>query len=229
MLSGATDCYQPAERHFGITREMLRVFLKYRHPVGLITKNSLLLRDLDLLLALNELNLLRLTLSITTLDEALRRRMEPRTSSVQQRLKALEILSKAGIEVNVNMAPVIPGLNSHEIFDLCRVISERGAKSAAYIMVRLNGPIGGIFEDWLAQHYPERSAKVLSLIRETHGGELSDSRFRLRMRGEGEYADQINRTFRLAARRYGLNGAGQREPVRCDLFERPEQGQMRLF
>lgn len=230
VLSGATDCYQPAERHFGITRDMLKVFLKYRHPVGLITKNSLILRDLDLLKDLNAMNLLRVTLSITTLDEGLRRSMEPRTASVQQRLKALEILSKAGIAVNVNMAPVIPGLNSHELFDVCRTIAERGARSAAYMMVRLNGPIGGIFEEWIAHHYPDRAGKVLSIIRETHGGELSDSRFRLRMRGEGEYAGQINRAFKLACRKYGLNsGVPQREPVCCDLFERPEKGQLRLF
>lgn len=200
VLSGNTDCYQPAERKFEITRQLLEVCLKYRHPVGIITKNSLILRDLDLLTQLNEMNLLRLTLSITTLDEEVRRKMEPRTASVKQRLKTLQTLSDAGIKVHVNMAPIIPAINSHEIFDLVKTIGEHGANSASYILVRLNGHNGDLFTDWVQKNFPDRAEKVLNLIKETHGGTLNENRWKVRMRGEGTYAEIIRSQFALSRR-----------------------------
>jgi len=202
VLSGNTDCYQPAERKFEITRQLLEVCLKYRHPVGIITKNSLILRDLDLITQLNELNLLRLTLSITTLDEEVRRKMEPRTASVNQRLKTLQALSEAGIKVNVNMAPIIPAINSHEIFELVKTVGEHGANTASYILVRLNGHNGDLFTDWVQQNFPDRAEKVLNLIKETHGGTLNENRWKVRMKGEGTYAEQVKTMFNLAKKKF---------------------------
>jgi len=160
MLSGNTDCYQPIERKMEITREILKVFLKYRHPVGIITKNDLVLRDLDILEQLNEFNLVHVNLSITTLNEDLRRILEPRTSSVANRLKAVQKLSEANIPVNVMMAPVIPALNSQEMPNLMKSLSEAGALSTSYTILRLNGKIGDIFTDWLEKNLPDRAEKV---------------------------------------------------------------------
>ena len=225
-LSGNTDCYQPAERKFKITRQLLQTFLKYKNPVGLITKNALILRDLDILKELNELNLLRLTLSITTLNEDLRRAMEPRTSTIKQRLKALEILTKEGISVNVNMAPIIPGLNNYEVFNLVKEVGQRGAYSVNYILVRLNGQISDIFEDWVWEAFPDRANKVLNQIRETHSGTLNASDFGDRMRGEGRIAEQVKAMVSLARKQY-LHAP---PPSSLDLsqFEIPSD-QMRLF
>jgi len=202
VLSGNTDCYQPAEQKFEITRKLLEVCLKYRHPVGIITKNSLILRDLDILKQLQELNLLRVTLSITTLDEDLRSKMEPRTASIKQRLKTLKTLAEAGVLVNVNMAPIIPAINSHEVFELVKTVAEHGANTANYILVRLNGHNGQLFEDWVTKNFPDRADKVLNLIKSTHNGNLSETRFKLRMRGEGNYAEQVATMFKLAKTRF---------------------------
>lgn len=202
VLSGNTDCYQPAERKFQLTRKLLEVFLEHRHPVGIITKNALILRDLDLLRALNDLNLVSVTLSITTLNEDLRRSMEPRTSSIKQRLQTLETLAKEGIPVNINMAPIIPGVNSEEIFSLAEEVGKRGAHSLNYIMARLNGQVAEIFENWVKQALPERAEKVIKLIKETHGGRLNESRWKTRMRGEGKYAENIASMFILARKKY---------------------------
>jgi DNA repair photolyase len=202
VLSGNTDCYQPVERQMMITRKLLEVFLEHRHPVGIITKNALILRDLDLLCELNKQNLVSVIISVTTLHEELRRAMEPRTSSVTNRLKAIETLSAAGIQVGVNMAPIIPGLNSDEIFTLVEEVAKRGAVSVGYIMARLNGQIATIFEDWIKATLPERADKVLQLIRETHGGTLNESRWKTRMKGEGHYADNISAMFKVAKRKF---------------------------
>lgn len=202
VLSGNTDCYQPAERKFEITRQLLQVCLKYRNPVGIITKNSLILRDIDILTELNALNLLRVTLSITSLKEDIRRKMEPRTASVKQRLKTLQTLSNAGIKVNVNMAPIIPAINSYEVFDLIKTVGQHGANTASYILVRLNGHNGELFADWVHQNFPDRAEKVLNLIRETHGGTLNENRWNVRMRGEGTYATQVKSMFELAKKRF---------------------------
>ena len=227
MLSGNTDCYQPAERKFKITRGILETCLKHKHPVGIITKNSLIVRDLEILTQLNALNLLRVTLSITTLNEELRRKMEPRTASVKQRLKTLQILSDAGIQVNVNMAPIIPGLNAHEIFEMVKTIAQHGAYSAIYLMVRLNGHIGPIFEDWVREAYPERANKVLNQIKHSHGGRLNDSRFKTRMRGEGQYAEMTKATFARAIKEFMPKR--EREPLDLEIFDPFKNDQMRLF
>jgi DNA repair photolyase len=226
MFSGNTDCYQPAERRFGITRELLSIFLKYRHPVGIITKNSLILRDLDLLLQLHEHNLLRVTISITSLREETRRAMEPRTSSVKQRLLAAETLVKHGIPVNVNMAPIIMGINNDEIFDLVRTVGDLGAYSVSYIMVRLNGQIAQIFEDWVTRVYPERAAKILNYIRDTHGGALNESEWGTRMSGKGKYAEQVQDMFALARKKYLT--ATPPGPVTFELF-RNNPNQLSMF
>lgn len=202
MISGNTDCYQPGESKYGITRELLKVCLEARHPVGIITKNTLLLRDLDILSELNALGLLNVTLSVTTLQEELRRFLEPRTSSVQRKLKAIRILSDYGIRVNVNMAPVIPGLNDHEIFELIKKTAEAGAVSATYILVRLNQEVEPIFEDWVKKTYPDRAEKVLNGIRECRDGALGDTKFSRRMKGSGERAEHLRRVFKLAVARY---------------------------
>lgn len=202
MLSGNTDCYQPIERKLGITREILEVFWKYRHPVSIITKNSLILRDLDLLEKMAENRLVRVAISITSLDEALRRNLEPRTASVHNRLFAIEKLASSGIPVATMFAPIIPGLNEHEIFKIAEFTSKLGASSFSYTIVRLNGDVGKIFEDWILQKFPERAGKVLARIREMHGGQLGDSRFEDRMRGEGNFAEIIRSQVQLARNKY---------------------------
>ncbi len=202
MLSGNTDCYQPIEKKLEITRAILQTLLKYKHPVGIITKNALILRDLDILKELASQNLLHVNISITSLNEELRRQLEPRTVSGIKRLKIVEKLSSDGIPVNVMLAPIIPALNSEEIPKIIRLSSEHGASSIAYTLVRLNGEIGNIFIDWTRKNYPDRAEKVLSQIRDCHGGQLSNSRFKRRMRGEGNISESINKLFKINKNRY---------------------------
>lgn len=198
IFSGNTDCYQPIERKLQITRKCLEVMLKYKHPTGIITKNSLILRDIDLLKEMAQLNLIRVSISITSLSEETRRLLEPRTASIKQRLKTVEELSKNGIPVNVMMAPIIPSINSHEILPLVKKVSELGARSVGYTVVRLNGAIAEIFKDWIEKALPYRAEKVLHQIEACHGGNLNDSRFGTRMKGEGEFAKQIALQFKIA-------------------------------
>ena len=227
MLSGNTDCYQPAEKTYRLTRAVLEVLWKYRHPVGIITKNKLILRDLDLLTKLAEHRLLKVSISLTTLDETLRRSLEPRTSSVDGRLQAIEELSDAGVPVNVMAAPIIPGLNEQEILELARESAARGARSINYTMVRLNGDVAEIFADWLAKTFPDRKEKVLNKIRSCHGGQLNDSRFGKRMVGEGRYAEIIRSQFQLARRKFF---AGRTMPeYDCELHLLHKSDQLRLF
>lgn len=227
VLSGNTDCYQPAERKFRLTRACLEVFLKYRHPVGIITKNALLLRDMDLLKALNEEGLVGVHISVTTLKEETRRLLEPRTTTTAQRLKTIEQLSQAGIPVNAMLAPVIPGINSHELMSLARSVSSAGALSFGLNVVRLNGAIGGIFTDWIRSAMPERSEKVLQQIKACHGGTLNDSRFGIRNKGEGPMAAQIHRMAEVARLRYFR---GRTFPkLNTALHETFKHGQLRLF
>lgn len=202
MLSGNTDCYQPLERKLGITREMLKVFAKYRHPVAMITKNSLVLRDLDLLRDLAGDNLVQIYISLTTLDEKLRIVMEPRTASAARRLKTIETLASAGVPVGVMNAPIIPGLNHHEIPEVLRTAADHGAQSAGMTVVRLNGSIGRIFEDWLRKNFPDRFDKVWNLICALHDGQVNDSNFGRRMTGEGPIAEAIHQLFRVAKKKY---------------------------
>ena len=202
MISGNTDCYQPIENKLNITRQILEICYNYRNPVGIITKNSLLLRDLDILTKLNDKNLLRITLSITSLCEKTRRKLEPRTSSIKNKLQALKILSENGIAVNVNLAPIIPCINEHEIVDLVKTVAEYGAKSVMYILVRLNGHNGDLFTEWLEQYFPDRKEKVLNAIKACREGKLSENRFGIRMTGSGKRADEIKNVFSLAKNKF---------------------------
>ncbi len=227
VLSGNTDCYQPAEQQFKITRQCLEVFYKYRHPVGIITKNACLLRDLDIFKKLNEHGLVAVNISITSLSEGTRRLLEPRTASIKKRLKAVKVLSEHGIPVNAMLAPMIPGINSHELLPLAKTVAEHGALSFGLTVVRLNGAIGQIFTDWIKMTMPDRAEKVLHLIQDCHGGSLNDSRFCIRTRGEGKVAEQIHAMARLARQKYFANKTFPK--LRTDLHQQYKSGQMRLF
>ncbi|MEP2670756.1 MAG: PA0069 family radical SAM protein [Cyclobacteriaceae bacterium] len=202
MLSGNTDCYQPQEKKFEITRKMLQVLLKYRHPVGIITKNALIKRDIDILKELASNRLVNVMISITTLNEELRRQMEPRTASAVKRLQTIEALAKAGIPVGVMNAPVIPGLNHHEIPNILKAASDHGATACGMTVVRLNGSISKIFEDWLRKNFPDRFEKVWSQISELHGGNVNDSVFGRRMSGDGNIASAIQQLYQIAKKKY---------------------------
>lgn len=202
MVSGNTDCYQPLERKLEITRKLLMIFSKYRHPVGMISKNSLVTRDLDILSDLAKDNLVHVHISITTLNEDLRRVMEPRTASARKRLLTVEALAKAGIPVGIMNAPIIPGLNHHEIPSILKAASDHGAMGAGMTIVRLNGAIGKIFEDWLRKNFPDRFEKVWNQICAVHGGHVNDSIFGRRMTGEGNYAEAVQQLFRSSKKKY---------------------------
>lgn len=202
VLSGNTDCYQPIEKELKITRELLKVFVKYRNPISIITKNSLVCRDIDILKDLAKDKLVHVYISITTLEEDLRRMMEPRTSHAFKKFKTIEKLSKAGIPVGVMVAPIIPSLNDHEIPRILQLAAEYGARTAGYTIVRLNGDIGTLFKDWLEKNFPERAEKVWSQIEELHGGQVSDSRWGKRMSGVGPYAQQIAQLFKIYKKKW---------------------------
>ncbi len=202
VLSGNTDCYQPIERQKELTRQCLKVMLQYKHPVGIITKNALLLRDLDLLQELAKDNLVKVNISITSLSEETRRAMEPRTSTIKKRFIAVERLAQHQIPVAVMMAPIIPGINSHEIFPLLKRASEAGAWTAHYSLIHLNGAVGELFTDWIEKTWPDRASKVLQLIKSCHNGKLNESRFNKRFKGEGEIARQIAQQFKIARNKY---------------------------
>lgn len=228
MFSGNTDCYQPVERKLGITRKMLEVLLKYKHPAAMITKNNLILRDIDLLQELAKLKLVHVMISITGLDEQMRLKLEPRTATYKNRLEVIRELSKAGIPVGVMTAPIIPGINSHEIPAVIEAAAEAGATAAGYTIVRLNGAIGEIFKDWLEKNFPDRAQKVWNQICAMHGGQVNDSRYGTRMRGEGHEASSIRQLFKIAVKKHGLNN--DRFEFDLTLFD-PHAGdsQLRLF
>jgi len=225
MLSGNTDCYQPLERKLEITRKLLMIFSKYRHPVGMISKNSLVTRDLDILSDLARDGLVQVHISITTLNEDLRRVMEPRTASAKKRLMTVETLAKAGIPVGIMNAPIIPGLNHHEIPAVLKAAADHGALGAGMTMVRLNGSIGKIFEDWLKKNFPDRFEKVWNQISAVHGGNVNDSTFGRRMTGEGNYAEAVHQLFRSAKKKY-FNG---RTMPALDLTKFRKGGNLNLF
>ena len=234
LISGNTDCYQPAERKFQITRELLGIFYEFRHPVSVITKNSLIERDIDILTALAGENLVYVTMSLTTLDEKLKRIMEPRTSSALGVLRSVKRLSDAGIPVNINVAPVRPGINDEGTFELIKQVAEAGALSAGYIIVRLNGHNAVLFEDWVNKNFPDRAQKVLSQIKSMHGGTLNDNQFGRRMKGEGKFAELIRNQFSLAKRKFMAERT--MPPLNFNLFEgarreviNQAKGQLNLF
>ncbi len=227
VLSGNTDCYQPAEKKYRITRACLELFLKYRHPVGIITKNALVLRDLDLMKELNAHGLIGVNISVTSLREETRRLLEPRTATIGRRLNTIKVLSENGIPVNAMLAPLIPGINSHELMALAKTVSDHGALSFAFTVVRLNGAIGILFTDWIRKTMPDRADKVLSQIESCHGGQLSDSRFGIRNKGEGPLAVHLHQVARIAKQKYFK---GRKFPkLNTELHQSYKQGQLRLF
>jgi len=203
-LSGNTDCYQPVERKLMITRRCLEVFLKHRNPVGIITKNFLITRDVDILRELASFNAITVMLSITSLDDDLIRAMEPRTSTPLRRLEAIGLLSDAGIPVGVNVAPVIPGLNEAEMPAILKEAAAHGAKFASYIVVRLPGPVRPLFLDWIERTVPQRRGKILANLLDVRRGKLSESAFGKRMRAEGPFAESLRQLFHMHCRKLGL-------------------------
>jgi DNA repair photolyase len=228
-LSGNTDCYQPVERTLGITRRCLEVFAEFRNPVGIITKSALVARDVDLLSELARHGAAHVFSSITTLDAELAGRLEPRAARPHRRLEAVATLAAAGVPVAVMIGPVIPGLNDEEIPRILEAARRVGAHSASWVLLRLAPPLDAIFEHWLDQHYPEKKSRVLNRIRDTRGGALNDTRWGVRQRGQGAYADQIQSLFAAAARKHGL--AGSLPELVASAFRRPPQAgdQGRLF
>ncbi len=227
-MSGVTDCYQPIERKLQLTRQCLEVLLEFKNPVGIITKNKLVTRDLDLLSKFAKFDGAMVYLSITSLDAKLIEALEPRTSRPEARLAAIRELSAAGVPVGVNIAPVIPGLTDHEIPAILKAAREAGATHAGYVPVRLPLSVTPLFSEWLEVHRPEKKDKVLELIRSLRGGKLNDPRFGTRMKGEGAIASNLEQMFRIYSRREGLNEKEFR--LSADHFQKPDPGrQLSLF
>jgi DNA repair photolyase len=227
VMSGVTDCYQPAERKLGITRKCLEVFAEFRNPVAVITKNALIARDADLFGELAKYDAGTACVSITTLDPELARVLEPRASAPYKRLEAIAALSKAGAFVSVNAAPMIPGINDHEIPAILKTAAEAGAKAAGFTIVRLPHAVGPLFEAWLERRFPDRKEKVLNQLRAMRGGKLNDSRFGFRMRGEGAFAAHIKSLFELNCKKYGLNRG--RFSLSTASFSKRGRPQLELF
>jgi DNA repair photolyase len=228
-LGTNTDPYQPIEREYGITRSILEVLERTSHPVGIVTKSALVVRDIDILERMAARGLAKVVLSVTTVNRRLARAMEPRAATPEKRLEAIGTLSDAGIPVGVMAAPIIPGLNDHEIESILEAAYAAGAREAGYVLLRLPLELKEIFREWLATEFPDRAQRVLSLLQSMHGGKDYVADFGLRQRGRGPYADQIAKRFRLALKRLGLNV--ERQDLRCDLFQAPVLAgqQMQLF
>lgn len=227
-LSGVTDPFQPVEKKLEITRKCLQVLAEFRNPVVIITKNHLVTRDIDILCELAEYDAVMVGVSVTSLEDKLIGIMEPRTSRPQKRLDAIKELSDAGIWVNVNVAPVIPGLTDHEMPNILKEAARAGAKSAFFVPVRLPYGVAPLFEQWLERHFPERKEKVLNRIRSMKGGKLNDPRFVNRMRGSGAYAEELRTMFRINCKKYGLNERVLRLSTRA-FRRRPLNGQLDIF
>jgi DNA repair photolyase len=226
-ISGVTDCYQPVERSLRITRGCLEVLAECRHPVGIVTKNHLVTRDIDLFAELAQHNAATVIISVTTLDAELQRVMEPRTSSPTRRLEAIEKLTKAGIPTGVLVAPIVPGLTDHETPAILKAVAGAGACSAGYVPLRLPFALAPMFEQWLAQHFPDRKDKVLNRIRSIRGGMLNDAKFGSRMVGEGVFAEQMKTMFELARRKAGIPEEGP--TLSTEAFRPPRGPQMTLW
>ncbi len=228
-IGANTDPYQPSERRTGLTRKLLDLFREHRHPVSLITKGSLITRDLDILTDLASRKLCSVAVSLPTLDAALKRVMEPRVPSAESRLKAVRELSACGVPTSVLVAPVIPAINDHEIERILHAARVAGARQAAYIFLRLPHEVKDLFADWLATHFPDRAEHVLSLVRQAGGGRDYDSRFGIRQTGRGPYAEMLGKRFRAACRRVGLRFDRHPEPrLDCTQFRRPARQQLAL-
>lgn len=225
-MSGVTDCYQPAERHFRITRSCLEVLAEFRNPVSIITKNFLVTRDIDVLKELARYDAAHVTVSITTLNTDLAAKMEPRASTPSHRLRAIEMLARAGIPVGVNVAPIVPGLNDREIPAVLEAAKEAGATDAGYTMLRLPHGVKDVFQEWLKVNFPEKLDRIIGTVRSVRGGKLYVSDFATRMKGEGPYAEQVQQMFHVFRERLGF-GVGSRG-LRTEHFRRPGEMQMTL-
>ena len=226
MLSGNTDCYQPAEQTYRLTRALLEVCNEFNQPVGILTKNAWITKDKDILQELAKKKLVSAMVSITTFNEDLRRVMEPRTTTATQRLRVIDELSKVGVPMGVMMGPMIPGLNEHEMQRIMKTAADNGASFTAYTFIRLNGAIKFLFHDWLYKNFPDRADKVWHLIEQSHDGKVNDTRWGVRMRGEGSIAQMVSQQYKKYGKLYGLNA--ERWDLDTSIFRRPgEQG--RLF
>lgn len=205
MLSGNTDCYQPAEQHYRLTRGLLEVCNEFNQPVGILTKNSWILKDKDVLQEMARKNIVSAMVSITSMDEGLRRVMEPRTTTSKQKFKVIDELSKAGVRMGVMMGPMIPGLNEHEMQKIMKTAADNGATFTAYTFIRLNGAIKLLFHDWLYKVFPDKADKVWHLIEQSHDGKVNDSNWGRRMRGEGNIAELVSQQYHKYGKLYKMN------------------------
>jgi DNA repair photolyase len=227
VLGANTDAYQPVERERKITRGVLDVLDRFGHPVAIVTKSALVVRDIDILARLASRDLVKVTMSVTTLDSGLSRKMEPRASTPDKRIEAIRRLSAAGVPVAILTAPLIPAINDHEIERILEASAAAGAGEAGYVLLRLPLEIAGLFQEWLAAGFPDRASRVMSLVRQTRGGKDYVSRFGERQTGAGPYADQIAARFELALKRFGLNWRHLK--LRTDHFRPPGAAQLSLF
>ncbi len=229
-LGAVTDPYQPIERSYKITRSILEVLERTQHPVGIVTKSALIVRDIDILERMAAKNLVKVAISITTLDRTVARKMEPRAATPQRRLDAITRLAQSSIPVTVMVAPIVPALNDSEIEKILETAAAAGAQSAGYVLLRLPLELKELFREWLATEFPDRADKVINILRSMHGGKDYVSTFGLRQRGSGPYAEQIGQRFHLAIRRLGIDNRGTYR-LRTDLFKRPTRrdGQMSLL
>jgi DNA repair photolyase len=225
MLSGNTDCYQPAEQKFRLTRKLLEVCNEFNQPVGILTKNAWIIKDKDILQEMAKKKILSAMVSVTSFDDKLRRAMEPRTVTAKQRLKVIEELSSAGVRMGIMMGPMIPGLNEHEMQRIMKAGKDAGATFTAYTFIRLNGAIKFLFHDWLYKNFPDRADKVWHLIEASHDGKVNDSEFGRRMRGEGNIAQIVSQQYKKYGKLYGMNA--ERWELDTSIFRRPgEQGKL---
>lgn len=225
-LGTNTDPYQPIEKKWQVTREVLKVLQDFRHPVAIVTKGALVERDLDILAPMAEQGLVRVGVSLTTLDAGLSRAMEPRAPGPERRLEVMRRLTGAGVPVRVMASPLVPGLTDHELEAMLEAARDAGAQAASWIMLRLPREVSALWQEWLAEHVPGRAGRVMARLREMHGGQDYDARWGRRMRGEGHYAAMVAQRFAKATRRLGLERDSP--PLRCDLFAVPG-AQMSLF
>src|SRR3989454_829281 len=232
-IGANTDCYQPIERKFRITRQIVEILAECEHPFTMVTKSALVERDLDLLAPMAKKNLVKVFVSIASLDRTLARKLEPRAASPQRRMDVLRNLAQAGVPCGVMVAALIPGLNDKTLEEVLEAASAAGAAEAAYVIMRLPNELKELFKEWLAAHYPERAGHVISIVRQMRGGRDNDPRFGSRMTGTGAFAELIEKRFDIACRRFGLNGhgAGRKPPsLDCSRFRPPcAAGQMPLF
>jgi DNA repair photolyase len=227
-IGANTDPYQPAEKSTQVTRQLLEVFEKHRHPVNLITKGQLISRDIDLLASLASRRLCSVAISLPTLDDSLKRLMEPRVPSAEARLKVVAQLAEHGIPTSVLLAPLIPAINDAEIESVLEAAADAGACNAHYIFLRLPHEVAGLFDEWLTTHFPDRATHVMSLVRQASGGRDYDNRFGVRQTGRGAYADMLGKRFRTAAKRYGLAPERYQQNLDCTQFIKPGQQQLGL-